>query len=166
MSSFEKVKSVHDAIVATLGSPTMLVANAGVLRVGTILDASEEEVRSTVGVNLLGVVFSVKAFVPPMVAANKGHVLVTSSVAAYSTPSVACYAASKAAVNSVVEGLQTELKHRHGNPSVKVSTVMPAAAKTSMFAQLELPGPDFAMPLLEPGRVADRMIQVLSSGSR
>lgn len=167
VASFENVTSVYNKIVAKLGVPTVLVANAGVLRGKTLLDHSEDDVRSTFDVNVLGVLFCIKAFLPSMIAANKGHVLVTSSVTAYSTAAnVVCYSASKAALNSVVEGLHTELKHKHGNPSVKVSTVLPAVVNTKLSEVLEPCVNGFMMPPLEPACVAERMLQVLSEGER
>ncbi|RDA83382.1 hypothetical protein CP532_4729 [Ophiocordyceps camponoti-leonardi (nom. inval.)] len=168
VSNLASVNAARDAIVAHFGqSPTALVANAGVLRGGgdTLLDIAEADLRSTLDVNLLGVLFCVQAFMPAMVAADRGHVVVASSVAALSPAAgVVAYAASKAALTCAVQGLQTELKHRLGNPSVKISAVFPAAVRTPMFAMMDLPMPEAIMPVLEPDEVADRMVQILADG--
>ncbi|RDA91898.1 hypothetical protein CP533_0369 [Ophiocordyceps camponoti-saundersi (nom. inval.)] len=168
VSDRASVEAARDAIVARLGcSPTALIANAGVLRGAgdTLLDIAEDDLRSTLDVNLLGVLFCVQAFMPAMVAADRGHVIVASSVAALSPAAgVVAYAASKAALTCAVQGLQTELKHRLGNPAVKISAVFPAAVRTPMFAMLDLPVPEAIMPLLEPGQVANRMVQILADG--
>ncbi|KJZ74370.1 hypothetical protein HIM_06180 [Hirsutella minnesotensis 3608] len=165
VSSLENVLEAHTKIVARIGLPTILVANAGVLRAEPILDLPEDDIRATFNVNILGVVFCMKAFLPAMIKADHGQVLVTSSVTAYSAAaSVACYSASKAAVSSLVEGLQTELKHKHGNPRVKLSAVFPGPVRTKMFEKLDLPVNGFFMPYLEPAQVAERMCQILSKG--
>ncbi|RCI13431.1 hypothetical protein L249_5542 [Ophiocordyceps polyrhachis-furcata BCC 54312] len=168
VSDRASVDAARDAIAARFGqAPTALVANAGVLRGGgdTLLDIAEADLRSTLDVNLLGVLFCVRAFMPAMVAADRGHVIVASSVAALSPAAgVVAYAASKAALTCAVQGLQTELKHRLGNPSVKISAVFPAAVRTPMFSMMDLPVPEAIMPLLEPEEVADRMVQILADG--
>lgn len=157
----------YHSVVAQLGQPTILVANAGVLCGKTMLDASEEDLHRTFDVNVHGVIFCIKAFLPSMIAANYGHILVTSSVTAYSTAaSVVDYSASKAAVTCIVEGLQTELKHRYGNPRVKASAILPAMVKTRMHAGDDQGVSGFIMPMLEPAPVAARMLQVLSNGER
>ncbi|KAJ5645023.1 epidermal retinol dehydrogenase 2 [Penicillium longicatenatum] len=117
VASFENVTQTHENIVAKLGSPTMIAINAAVFRGNTILDATVEDLRCTFSVNILGALFCIKAFLPSMIAAKHGHVLVTSSVKAFITTSNAVgYSASKAALTNIVEGLRTELKHKYGNP--------------------------------------------------
>ncbi|PHH75092.1 hypothetical protein CDD80_2643 [Ophiocordyceps camponoti-rufipedis] len=147
--------------------PTALIATAGTLPSGgtPLLTTSESDVRKTLDVNLLGVIFCAQAFMPSMMEARRGHVLVTSSVAGFSPAAgVVAYAASKAALTAVVEGLQTEMKHLWGNVGVKISAVFPAAVRTRMFEGMELPVPEALMPMLEAGEVADRMIQILADG--
>jgi short-subunit dehydrogenase len=161
--------SVRDAaakVVSRHGVPTALVANAGVVRGRTLLDASDHDLSLTFGVNVMGLVWTFRAFLPDMIAAGRGHVLATLSATAFVTVSgMADYSASKAAAASLIEGLRTELKHHHGNPAVAVSAVYPATISTNMFKDLESPDL-FAMPILSPDDVAQRMFDILSSGQR
>jgi all-trans-retinol dehydrogenase (NAD+) len=167
VASFEDVHFTCKNIVATLGLPTVLISNAGVLSGKTILDASEGDLRRTFDVNVLGVLFCVKALLPSMITANHGHILVTSSIKAYITAAGAVdYSGSKAAVTSIIEGLQTELKHKYGNPMVKVSAIFPAVVKTKMSEGINQPINSFIMPVLDPGLVAERMVQILCKGER
>jgi NAD(P)-dependent dehydrogenase (short-subunit alcohol dehydrogenase family) len=167
VSSFENVTLTYNGIVANLGLPTILVANAGVFQSKALLDASEKDLRTTFDVNVLGALFCIRAFLPSMVAANHGHILVTSSVnACIAVAGAVDYSASKAAVTSIVEGLQTELKHKYGNPKVKVSAIFPAMVNTKMTEGISKVINSFIMPVLEPGQVADRMVQILMDGQR
>jgi all-trans-retinol dehydrogenase (NAD+) len=167
VASFENVTQTYNSIAAKLGSPTILVINAGVLRGKTILDATEKDLCSTFSVNVLGALFCIKSFLPSMIAAKHGHILVTSSVEAFITTTNAVdYSASKAAVTNIVEGLRTELKHKYGNPRVKVSAIFPAVVNTKMTEGIGQTISSFIMPVLEPTQVAERMLQVLSSGQR
>lgn len=167
ISSKKDISQACEQIVAKLGSPTILIANAGLYTGNTILDASENDLRRTFDTNVLGTLFCIQSFLPAMIVKNHGHVVVVSSIKAYLTTIKAVdYAASKAAFNTIVEGLQTELKHVYGNPNVKVSGVYPAIVKTKMSAGLVQPVNSVFMPVLEPEAVADHMLQILQSGQR
>ena len=167
VASLEDVESTHQDIVASLGSPTILIANAGVFNGKTILEACENDLCRTFDVNVLGTLFCIQAFLPSMIAANHGHIIVTSSIKAYiAAASAVDYSASKAAVTSVVAGLQTELKHKYGNPSVKASAIFPAVVKTNMSSGISQSVNSFIMPVLESAEVAERIVQVLCRGQR
>ncbi|KAM5347359.1 hypothetical protein ACJ41O_010364 [Fusarium nematophilum] len=147
--------------------PTILVANAGVVRGRTILDASERDFQTTFEVNVLGVLYCIKTFLPSMIAADHGHVFITASATAFTTVANGVdYSASKAAINSIIEGLQTEMKHKYGNPNVKVSAIYPATIAAKMFEGIDSSLGGFALPLLQPEEVAERMFQILLNGER
>jgi len=153
-------------VTSSYGAPTMLVANAGIVRGRNILDATDQDLQLTFGVNVMGLLWTVRAFLPGMIAVGRGHVLITASATAYTTiAGVSDYSASKAAVNSLVEGLQTEVKHQHGNPAVAISALYPATIGTKMFRDLNAPDSLF-LPILEPEDVAQRMFDILASGQR
>lgn len=167
VSSKQDINQACEQISAKLGSPTILIANAGLYTRNTILDAPEQDLRRTFDTNVLGTLFCIQSILPSMIAKNHGHVIVVSSIKAYLTIIKAVdYAASKAALNTIVEGMQTELKHVHGNPNVKASGIYPAIVKTKMSAKLVQPVNSRFMPLLEPEAVADCMVQILQSGQR
>ena len=145
----------------------MVVANAGVVRGKTLLDAEERDLRMVFDVNVLGLLWTIKSFLPAMIEADHGHILVTSSATAFLTmANGADYCASKAAVTSLVEGLQTEMKHRYGNPRVRVSAIFPSTIATKMFDGIDAGYLDYLMPILKPERVAERMLQTLLNGKR
>ncbi|KAK1976875.1 short chain dehydrogenase [Colletotrichum cereale] len=164
ISSSEDVRAAAKAVQDQHGPASILVANAGVVRGKTLLDATDEDLRSTFDVNVLGLLWTVRAFLPGMIARNRGHVLVTASSTAFMTiAGMSDYSASKAAVGSLVEGLHTELKHRHGNPGVAISAIYPATVATAMFRNLDIPE-TFLTPILDADEVAQRMFDILSRG--
>jgi len=166
ISSSSETQDAAKAIASRYGPATMLVANAGVVNGQTLLDATEAGIKRTFDVNVLGMLWCVRAFLPDMIARNHGHVLIVASATAFaSVAGMADYSASKAAVNSLYEGLQTELKHKHGNPSVAVSAIFPATIATKMFKDLDSPDA-WIMPLLQPEEVAERMFGILCKGER
>ncbi|KAJ6781294.1 hypothetical protein PWT90_07980 [Aphanocladium album] len=133
----------------------------------TILSTPEASLCRTFDFNVLGVPFCIKAFLPSVIARDHGHIAVMSSIKAFMTATRAVdYAASKAAVTSLVEGLQTELVHEHENPRVKVSAIFPAVVSTDMAGAIGEGMDGFMLPTLRPEAVARRVLEVLESGSR
>lgn len=92
-------------IKTTLGSPSILVNNAGIVRAQTILDAEPEHLRKIFAVNVLSNWYTTQAFLPDMIERNKGHIVTVASMASFiGVAGMADYAATKAAVLSFHEG--------------------------------------------------------------
>jgi short-subunit dehydrogenase len=72
-ASAERVR--HD-----LGQVTILVANAGYVSGRSLLTESDIDIERTFGVNSLSPIWLIKAFLPYMLDANRGHVVIISSV--------------------------------------------------------------------------------------
>jgi len=71
----------------------------------TILDTPDDFLKNLFAVNVLSNWYTVKAFLPAMVARNKGHIVTVASLASYvGIASLADYTASKAAILSFHEG--------------------------------------------------------------
>lgn len=99
------VTAAANSIRTDLGSPSILINNAGVLDAHTILATSHAYLRKLFDVNVLSNWTTVQAFLPAMIRANKGHVVTIASTASYvGVAGMADYTASKAAVLSFHEG--------------------------------------------------------------
>jgi short-subunit dehydrogenase len=137
-----------------LGPVELLIANAGV-GAPTLLDPMNvADVEKQVRVNLLGVVHAVAAVLPDMLQRRQGHLAAVSSLAAYKgMPGESGYCASKAAVNTFMEGLRIHLRDK----GVAVTTICPGFVRTPMTAVN-----DFKMPwLLEADEAARRIVRAL-----
>jgi len=112
-----------------LGPADVMVANAG-FGASTRLDPlNTADVEQTIRVNVLGVIYSVEAVLPGMLARRRGHLLAISSLAAFKgLPGESAYCASKAAVNAYMEGLRIALRAK----GVVVTTVCPGFVQTPM----------------------------------
>ena len=101
-----------DETEARLGPVQILVANAGVGITGPVAQAGYADWDFGLGVNLGGAVNALVTFLPRMIEQGRGgHVVLTSSQAGVS-PSprgAAIYAASKAALVGMAEGMREEL---------------------------------------------------------
>jgi all-trans-retinol dehydrogenase (NAD+) len=95
----EAVFATAEEVQRKLGAPTVLVNNAGILDAHSILGTSHEYLRKIFDVNVLSNWTTVRAFLPGMIAQNKGHIVTVASMASYlGVAGMADYTATKAAV--------------------------------------------------------------------
>jgi NAD(P)-dependent dehydrogenase (short-subunit alcohol dehydrogenase family) len=160
------VRSAAESIRSTMGSPTILVNNAGIADAHSILDGSDEFVRKIFDVNILSHFTTVKAFLPDMIKANKGHVVSVASLASYvSVAGIVDYSATKAAVLAFHEGLNQELKHQYKAPSVLTTSVHPKWVRTPLVGSWEAVLRKEGESLLQPREVADAIVNQIFSCS-
>jgi NAD(P)-dependent dehydrogenase (short-subunit alcohol dehydrogenase family) len=119
-----------------MGTLRVVVANAGVLpeRLDGFLSATIEQWRTTLDVNLIGVLNTLQAGARAMVEQGGGGRLIAtaSGTAIRPEPSVPAYCASKAGVVAVVQSLALELG-RHG---ITVNAVAPGPTLTPGQAEV------------------------------
>lgn len=109
-------------IRAEHGDPTVLINNAGIGNNRNLFNVPPESLRKLFDVNLLAPFLLVREFAPAMARHNHGHIVNIASLASFSTQ--ACnvdYAASKAGLLAMHEGLKQELKHVHMAPAVRAT---------------------------------------------
>jgi NAD(P)-dependent dehydrogenase (short-subunit alcohol dehydrogenase family) len=147
--------------------------NAGVMPVGALVDTTDADWARVIGINLLGVMNVVSAFVPHLRGQpRRGHIVNTASLAGFAPPTGAragAYAATKAAVVSVSESLAHELQP----DGIGVSVVCPSGVATHIFEPERLPAereasdhPTMSVPdgLMEPAIAARRILDGVLSG--
>jgi NAD(P)-dependent dehydrogenase (short-subunit alcohol dehydrogenase family) len=126
----EATRLLAEAVTAEHGVPDVLMANAGIGVAGPFLATSEEDWRRVLDVNLWGVVHTLRAFLPPMVARGEGgHLVVTASLAGYlATPNLPAYSTTKAGVLMLAQCLAGELRPA----GIGVSAICPGAVHTNI----------------------------------
>ena len=107
----EAMEGAVDVALEHFGALDVVVANAGIERVGTMRTQPAEEFERVIEVNLLGVYRTLRPAIEPVVE-RRGHLLAVSSVAAtMAWPLAVAYGASKSGVDSLMRGLRAELLH-------------------------------------------------------
>jgi NAD(P)-dependent dehydrogenase (short-subunit alcohol dehydrogenase family) len=110
VSSREAVYAHADQVKADFGTAHLVFNNAGVTLVAKIANMSIEELEWLLGINLWGVIYGTKAFLPMMLEQNEGHIINVSSVFGFVTvPTQAAYHISKFGVRGFTECLSREL---------------------------------------------------------
>jgi NADP-dependent 3-hydroxy acid dehydrogenase YdfG len=128
----------HAAVAAAVdrfGRLDTVVANAGVMLLGPIVDADTTEWRRMLELNTLGAMYTAHAALPHLLAAaeqdprNIADLVITSSVAGRQVrQGSGVYNASKHAVGAFAEALRMEVTQRH----VRVSLIEPGAVATEL----------------------------------
>jgi short-subunit dehydrogenase len=141
-------------IEARLGPVDVLVANAGFGAPTRLDPLNIDDVEATFRVNVLGTIYSVEAVLPGMLRRGRGQLVAVSSLAAFKgLPGESAYCASKAAVNTYMEGLRISLRD-HG---VVVTTVCPGFVDTSI-TPMDAPATPFMMSAEAAARRIERAI--------
>ncbi|EFQ84470.1 oxidoreductase, short chain dehydrogenase/reductase family protein [Aeromicrobium marinum DSM 15272] len=119
------------AATSAAGPFDVLVNNAGIMPLGSLLKEPDDVTRTIVDVNLHGVIHGTKAVAPGMIDRGRGHVVnVASAVGRVAMADGATYSASKFAVVGFSEAMRAELAPQ----GVDVSVVLPTVVQTELSA--------------------------------
>jgi NADP-dependent 3-hydroxy acid dehydrogenase YdfG len=125
-----------DRTRAELGGLDVLVNNAGVMLLGTIVGADTEDWRRMLHTNVLGLMYMTHAAIDGMVAQGSGDIVNISSVAGRTARKGAGdYNARKWAVNAFSESLRQEVTGR----GVRIGLVEPGAVATELSSHITQP---------------------------
>lgn len=130
VSSAAEVERLAELSWSQCGGVDWLFNNAGAAVLGSAWDATDDDWRWVLGVNLMGVVHGVRSFVPRMRARGKpAHIVNTASAAGLATVGgSAVYCASKHAVVAYSECLAKDLEQV--GSSIGVSVLCPSLVAT------------------------------------
>jgi NAD(P)-dependent dehydrogenase (short-subunit alcohol dehydrogenase family) len=138
VADFSSMQALAEAAYDAFGAVHVLHLNAGIGGGGSLLDDVTADWERVLGVNLKGVVWGIKAFVPRMIdGGDDGYVIGTSSGAgaegtSYKTPS---YAATKMAVVSIMECLHGQLRDLQSR--IRAGVLFPPLTATNLAGSPE-----------------------------
>lgn len=159
-----EIRRASARVLAEVGSVDVLINNAGVVTGKHFVDSTEEEIERTLGVNALAPIRTVRAFLPSMIAHNRGHIVNISSAAGIvGGARLVDYCASKFALFGFDEALRIDL--RRLGATVRTTVVCPYYTDTGMFSGATTRF-SWLLPILEPEYVADRIIKAIRRNRR
>lgn len=131
----EQVKKAVEQAHAHFGRLDIVFNNAGYSLVGTIEEASADEIRLLYETNVIGAVSVIQAALPLLRKQGGGHILGTSSNLGHVTmPVIGYYCSSKWAFEAIHESLAAEVK----DFGIKVTIIEPGAYATEFGSQESL----------------------------
>jgi len=130
VTSIESVEAAANATQRTHGKLDILVNNAGIGAYAAPLhEMTPETWEKVLNTNLRGVFYCIRAFVPMMIRAGRGHIVNISSLAGKNPlPNGAAYAASKWGLNGLSYSVAEELRSHN----IRVSVVCPGSVDTEL----------------------------------
>jgi NADP-dependent 3-hydroxy acid dehydrogenase YdfG len=157
--------AIRDAVERVgdeLGTPEILVNNAGIFRLARVEGTNAADLRETIEVNLVAPFLLARALLPGMRGAGRGHVVTIGSIADRATfPENGAYAASKFGARAVHQVLREELR----GSGVRATLVSPGPVDTPMWDAIGPDGRDGFTPrarMLAADAVADAVLFVLT----
>lgn len=131
----DQVNAAVEQAHAYFGRFDIVLNNAGYSLVGTIEEASADDVRALYETNILGPVAVIQAALPLLRQQGYGHILGTSSNLGHETlPVIGYYCSSKWAFEAIHESLAAEIKQF----GINVTIIEPGAYTTEFGSQQSL----------------------------
>ncbi|MDD9932983.1 MAG: SDR family NAD(P)-dependent oxidoreductase [Myxococcales bacterium] len=129
VSDKARMQAYVDEVVDFHGGVNILVNNAGVTVAAPFEDHTIEDWEWIVGINLWGVIYGTKFFLPHLKAADEAHVVNLSSVFGLAgIPAQTSYCVTKFAVRGLSEALWVELK----KDNIGVTSIHPGGVRTDI----------------------------------
>ena len=131
VSDRSALENLADQSYAAFGSVDLLVNNAGVASPGSVLGSTYDDWDWVIGVNLYGVLYGIKVFVPRMIAQkSECHVVNVASISGV-LPGGGSYGVTKQGVIVLSESLYYDLAE--SAPQVKISALCPGWVASEFY---------------------------------
>jgi len=127
----DSIRRMKAAANAALGPIHLVFANAGATAFEPLANMSDDDVDWILDVNLKGVMYTTRAFLPDMIAATGGHICATASIAGLMPgwiPQHTPYSAAKAGVIGLMMNVQIELQQYN----IHTTSYCPGGVATGM----------------------------------
>lgn len=130
VSDRKSIDALAAAAWDAFGAVHLLCNNAGVIANGPLVDTTDDDWNWLLGVNVMGVMNGVRAFVPRMREQGEGgHIVNTASISGLTAiPDIGIYSATKYAVVGISEALSVEL----AEDGIGVSVLCPGGVDTNI----------------------------------
>ena len=137
IESVDGVREFHMLRTRRMGGEVLvevhiLVNNAGVTVYASFEEHNIEDLEWILGVNIWGVIYGCKTFLPGMLEQGEGHIINTASYVAFAVlKGQTVYSATKHAVRAFHHGVAQE----HENDPIDFTRICPTAVDTRMLRQ-------------------------------
>lgn len=131
-----QVKALVDGAIAAHGRIDVMLNNAGLMPHSPLERLKIADWDRMIDVNLKGVLYGIAAALPHMTRQKSGHIINVSSVGGHKVrPGSAVYAATKAAVLMLSEGLRQEVKPYN----IRTTVISPGAVRSELTQSINEP---------------------------
>lgn len=122
------IRGMAKAVLEEMGTPDVLVNNAGVYRGGMVQSMSLDRWNEIIETNLTGVFLTTQAFLPAMIQQGRGDIVMISSMSGKKgDPGTSAYNASKFGLQGFSQALIYEVR----KDNIRVMVLNPSSVNTS-----------------------------------
>lgn len=133
VSQVSQIEEAFAAIEANLGTPSILINNAGITRDGLLMRMKDDDWDAVITTNLKSAYLTTKAVLKPMMKARYGRIVnVSSVIGLHGGAGQANYAASKAGLIGLTMSIAKEL----GSRGITCNAIAPGFIQTDMTEDL------------------------------
>ena len=146
-----------DAVIDRFGRIDVLINNAGVMPLGDFVSEDDAISRTTLDVNVWGLIHGMRLALPHMMERGRGHIVNVASMAGQLVvPGMAVSNARKFAA----VGLSAAVREEYRDSGVSVTSVLPSAVRTRLASGVPL---GRGLPTVEPDAVARAVVRSVAT---
>lgn len=161
VTDYRAVVAAAGQVAADFGEVEVLINNAGIVVAGPFVEMDPGRLGATVDVDLKALIWTMKAFLPAMIARGTGHIVNVSSASGFiGVPYMPAYAASKWGAIGLTESLRLEME-LEGHKGIGFTLFCPSYVDTGMFHGVKAPK---LVPLLTPEEAVARAYKGFRKG--
>ncbi|KAI6230616.1 Epidermal retinol dehydrogenase 2 [Aphelenchoides fujianensis] len=139
----------------------IVICNAAILYFAYALDLTADQLQRAFNVNVMGVLHTIRAFLPDFERENRGQIVAISSIAGfYGETFGLAYCPSKFAVRGIMESLQMEFRDR-GLTGIKCTTLCPYFVRTPMILNMGMRPTSRFIPFMSINRCCQRAVEAI-----
>lgn len=162
VTSQESVDAAAEQARAEFGRVDILINNAGIVTGKDVVEVTQEDVERTFSVNTTSHYRTTKAFLPGMLARDRGAIVTIASAAGLvGVARQVDYSPSKFGAVGFAQSLRAELRHRGSN--IHTLLYCPYYISTGMFEGVTTKF-DWILPILKPETAARHVLDALEAG--
>lgn len=155
----DAVSHMAEQVLAWAGSVEVVVNNAGSFQPGLLTELSVEQFTTQLHANLTSAFLVSQVFLPSMLERKHGHLFFMASIASLKGyPNGAAYCAAKHGLLGLARTLREETKSK----GIRVTTLMPGAARTPSWDGTSEPDNRF----MAPEDIADALVGIFDLSPR
>ncbi|GAB7337914.1 hypothetical protein MBLNU457_4302t1 [Dothideomycetes sp. NU457] len=172
VGDMDAVQRAMQMIERELGTPTILINNAGIVNGKPLLSLDPQAIKRNFNVNLISHFYTIQAFLPAMLQRPGGGTVVTISsvLGQLGASHLSDYTAAKAGLIAMHTSLKQEIAAMPdsldaplGAQNIRTILVKPGQLSTPLFEGVETPSSFFG-PVVPPVYLAKKIVEMIDSG--
>jgi short-subunit dehydrogenase len=168
LADAQAVDQTAKAISAEVGTPDILINNAGAGRWLFVEETSPEEMVSMMAVPYFAAFYITRAFLPDMLKRNSGHiVIITSPASRIAWPGATAYSVARWAMRGFSEALRADLRGTKLRVTLFTSgKVSSAYFENNPGSEERIPGISGLVPTITPEQAAAAIVRGIEHNKR